>query len=302
MYISLCDENNDETQKGMSSVIDFKHLIDTAPDMMKLPPEFVLPLSANPFSVSYAEIPVIDLSRLAESSESRISTVKAISSACELWGFFRIVNHGIDVSLIAEMLEVAEEFFDLSLMEKMKYSTEDVMSPEYLEHIWELTMKIGSAISEGLGLDNGYIKKSFGKGFQILAANYYPPCPEPEKTLGLAAHSDHGALTILMQNCVNGLQVKHNDQWLLLTMYLILSNGKYKSVEHRATVNAQKTTISVAVGHGPELSTVIGPATQLVDPTKEIQYQPTVYKDYIRLQQTTTIRGKTALQAIRTSK
>ncbi|KAG8386949.1 hypothetical protein BUALT_Bualt03G0201900 [Buddleja alternifolia] len=262
MYISLCDENNDETQKGMSSVIDFKHLIDTAPDMMKLPPEFVLPLSANPFSVSYAEIPVIDLSRLAESSESRISTVKAISSACELWGFFRI----------------------------------------------------GSAISEGLGLDNGYIKKSFGKGFQILAANYYPPCPEPEKTLGLAAHSDHGALTILMQNCVNGLQVKHNDQWVAVDHvpgtfvvnigdYLeILSNGKYKSVEHRATVNAQKTTISVAVGHGPELSTVIGPATQLVHPTKEIQYQPTVYKDYIRLQQTTTIRGKTALQAIRTSK
>lgn len=75
-------------------------------------------------------------------------------------------------------------------------------------------MKIGGAVSEGLGLDEGYIEKSLGEGLQILAANYYPPCPEPHKTLGLAPHSDHGALTILMQNDVNGLQIKRNQTWL----------------------------------------------------------------------------------------
>lgn len=72
---------------------------------------------------------------------------------------------------------------------------------------------IMEAISEGLGLEKGYIEESMGVGIQILAANYYPPCPEPEKTLGLAAHSDHGALTILTQNGVDGLQIKHDQAW-----------------------------------------------------------------------------------------
>ncbi|KAI3457278.1 hypothetical protein Pfo_013941 [Paulownia fortunei] len=308
--IYSCLSDKEETQNG--NIFDYKqgvkNLVDTAPELKKLPSEFVLQLERNPLSAIHAEIPVIDLSGLNGPSECRISTVKAISSACALWGFFRIINHGIKMPLIEEMLTVAEEFFGLSLTEKMKYASEDVMSPvrygtslntskkhslhwrdyfrhyghpfqdsfhlwpvnplkyrnvakEYLEQIWQLAMKIGGAISEGLGLDDGYIVKSLGDGFQILAANYYPPCPEPDKTLGLAAHSDHGALTILMQNGVNGLQVKHKETWTAVQHvpgtflvnigdYLeILSNGKYKSVEHRATVNAQKTRISVAVGH-----------------------------------------------------
>lgn len=88
------------------------------------------------------------------------------------------------------------------------------MAKEYLEQLWQLAKKILGAISEGLGLEHGYIEESMGEGHQILAANYYPPCPEPDKTLGLAAHSDHGALTILTQNGVNGLQVKHNETWI----------------------------------------------------------------------------------------
>ncbi|GFP89533.1 protein srg1 [Phtheirospermum japonicum] len=329
--------------------------------MSKLPSEFVQQLETNPLSASFAEVPVIDLSGLNGPSEVRASTIKAISSACELWGFFRIINHGIKMSLIEEMMSVAGEFFDLSLAEKMKYVSDDVMSPvrygtslntskkhtlhwrdyfrhyghplnesfhlwplnppkyrnvakEYLEEIWQLAMKLGSAISEGLGLDVGYVEKSFGVGLQILAANYYPPCPEPHKTLGLAAHSDHGAITILMQNGVDGLQIKHNQTWcgvqhvpgtFLVNIgdYLeILSNGKYKSVEHRATVNAQKTRISVAVGHGPELLGAVRPASPFVDEKEEVHYQPITYKDYIRLQQSSTIRGKSALQAIKIGK
>ncbi|KAL6529567.1 hypothetical protein OROGR_015190 [Orobanche gracilis] len=239
-----------------------KNLVETSPahELNKLPSPYVLELDTNPLSASLAEVPVIDLSGLTGPSDIRSSTVEAISSACQFWGFFRIMNHGIKMSLIGEMLGVAEEFFDLSSTEKMKYVSEDVMSPvrygtslntskkhslhwrdyfrhyghpfqnsfhlwplnppkyrnvakEYLEEIWQLAMMLGGAISEGLRLDAKFIEKSFGQGLQILAANYYPPCPEPHKTLGLAAHSDHGAITILMQNGVNGLQVKHNETW-----------------------------------------------------------------------------------------
>ncbi|KAL2476787.1 2-oxoglutarate (2OG) and Fe(II)-dependent oxygenase superfamily protein [Abeliophyllum distichum] len=171
-------------------------------------------------------------------------------------------------------------------------------------------MKIASAISEGLGLDHDYIEKSLGEGFQVHAANYYPPCPEPDKTLGLAAHSDHGGLTILMQNDVDGLQIKHNQTWTAVQHvpgtflvnvgdYLeVLSNGRYKSVEHRAVVNAHKKRISVAVGNGPELTAVVAPASMLLVEKSDIHYQPIAYQDYIRLQQSSTIRGKSPLQAI----
>lgn len=75
-------------------------------------------------------------------------------------------------------------------------------------------MRILGAISEGLGLDPDYIERSFGdEGTQIIASNYYPPCPEPNKTLGLAAHSDHDVLTILMENGIPGLQIKHKKTW-----------------------------------------------------------------------------------------
>lgn len=83
----------------------------------------------------------------------------------------------------------------------------------YLEAVWQLAVKIFGTISEGLGLDTKYIERRLGEGTQIMAANFYPPCPEPNKTLGLAAHSDHGGLTILMDNGIHGLQIKHNHAW-----------------------------------------------------------------------------------------
>lgn len=41
--------------------------------------------------------------------------------ACQDWGFFQIVNHGIPHSLIDEIKGVAKEFFNLPLQEKQKY-------------------------------------------------------------------------------------------------------------------------------------------------------------------------------------
>jgi isopenicillin N synthase-like dioxygenase len=48
----------------------------------------------------------------------------------------------------------------------------------------------------------------------MMRMNYYPPCPQPEKVIGLTPHSDAPALTFLLQlNEVEGLQVKKDDMW-----------------------------------------------------------------------------------------
>lgn len=107
------------------------------------------------------------------------------------------------------------------------------MAREYLEQVRKMARTIIEAISEGLGLEKEYIEEDMGEGIQILAANYYPPCPEPYKTLGLAAHSDHGALTILTQNGVDGLQIKHDHTWFAvqhLPASFLVNIGDYLEV------------------------------------------------------------------------
>ncbi|KAH0744822.1 hypothetical protein KY290_032815 [Solanum tuberosum] len=185
------------------------------------------------------------------------------------------------------------------------------VAKEYLKEVWQLAVIIFGAISEGLGLDPDYIESSLGdEGTQLIISNYYPACPEPNKTLGLAPHSDHGGLTIVMDNGIPGLQIKRNQTWYsvpsipgtfvvnLGDFLEVLSNGKYKSVEHRAIVSAEAVRISIAVGHGPEMDAIVQPASPLIKEKSESKYRPIVYKDYIRAQQSTIKRGKSALDEI----
>lgn len=67
----------------------------------------------------------------------------------------------------------------------------------------------GSAADE---IEN--ILRDFQEGSQILVVNCYPPCPNPELTLGIPPHSDYGFLTILLQDEVQGLQIQHAGEWV----------------------------------------------------------------------------------------
>ena len=71
-------------------------------------------------------------------------------------------------------------------------------------------------LSASLGLDELEIERSMDleMGQQILIANYYPPCPRPDLAIGMPPHSDHGLLTFLAQNQVDGLQIMHDGKWV----------------------------------------------------------------------------------------
>lgn len=59
------------------------------------------------------------------------------------------------------------------------------------------------------------ISEMFSDGVQSMRMNYYPPCPEPDMTVGFTPHSDADALTILFQlNETEGLQIRREGRWV----------------------------------------------------------------------------------------
>ena len=59
-----------------------------------------------------------------------------------------------------------------------------------------------------------------------------------------------------------------------------MSNGRYKSVLHRTTVNKEKTRMSWPVFCSPPGEKVIGPLPQFVSDENPAKYKSKKYKDY----------------------
>lgn len=79
-------------------------------------------------------------------------------------------------------------------------------------------LRLGEAlmelVSEGLGLSAGRLNEMTCLGGRVMVGHYYPYCPQPDLTVGLTSHSDPGVLTLLLQDHMGGLQVKHGEGWV----------------------------------------------------------------------------------------
>jgi len=87
----------------------------------------------------------------------------------------------------------------------------------YSDEMKILAQKLLALISESLGLRASCIEDAVEEFYQNITISYYPPCPEPDLTLGLQSHSDMGAITLLIQDDVEGLQVLKNgdgEKWV----------------------------------------------------------------------------------------
>ncbi|XP_072980685.1 protein DMR6-LIKE OXYGENASE 1-like isoform X2 [Typha angustifolia] len=163
---------------------------------------------------------------------------------------------------------------------------------DYCKKVRDVALQILEAMSESLGLEQNYISKALGSHAQHMAINYYPPCPQPELTYGLPAHKDPNVITLLLQDDVPGLQVLKDANWVAVdsSRYNLvinvgdqiqaLSNGKYKSVLHRAVVNDSSPRISIPTFYCPSPDAVIRPAESLVGEEHPPLYRSFTYAEY----------------------
>ncbi|PIN10621.1 Iron/ascorbate family oxidoreductase [Handroanthus impetiginosus] len=230
------------------------------------------------------------------------------------WGAFHIINHGIPVELLDEMRRVGRSFFeDCTMDQKLSYAC-DPNSPasegygsrmlvasnntvldwrDYFDHHTLPPSRRNPSkwphfsSNYSLGLPSSCIKDAVGEFYQNITVSYYPPCPQPELTLGLQSHSDMGAFTLLIQDDVGGLEVWKDGEWIFVNplhdaIFVILAdqtevitNGQYKSAPHRAITNAKNARLSVSTFHDPAKTKVVSPA---FEPPKYCQVK---YGDYV---------------------
>lgn len=312
--------------------------ITSIPNMFIHPPE-VLSTLKKPTSHTKKAIPLIDLSNLNVPAK-RHQLVEQIREATSSWGFFQVINHGVPLSVLNEIIDAIKAFHDQPHEVKAKLYNRDndkkgVMyqsnydlyrakvatwhdsltiwtAPEekrgkeedipeickkemaawesYSSKVAEILLEL---LSEGLGAEAERFKKLGFFDARLLVGHCYPYCPQPDLTVGLKPHTDSG-FTVLLQNQVGGLQVKHCDEWVdvepipgALTINIgdiiqIISNDNYVSVEHRVLAKASKEPrISAVAFFNMNSNAGFEPLPELLSSDKPAIYRKSTMTEFL---------------------
>ncbi|XP_017222312.2 1-aminocyclopropane-1-carboxylate oxidase homolog 1 [Daucus carota subsp. sativus] len=339
----------DDTKAGVKGLVDAG--VKKIPDIFIHPPD-VFENNSGDKCKDFC-IPVIDLEGLDKDQESHQEIVNKVRCASETFGVFQVVNHGIPVNVLEEMLHGVRRFFEQDTEVKKEFYTRDstrkvvyysnfylfsapaadwrdtlycVMAPppqpeelpapcrdiqiEFSEQVMKLGITLFGLLSEALGLDINHLEDmECAKGLELFC-HCYPPCPQPELTLGTTKHTDFHFLTVLLQDQIGGLQILHQDHWIdvpplpgtlivnIGDLLQLLTNDRFKSVEHRVVANKIGLRVSVACF----FSTGLMPSPKLYGPIKELvsddnppKYRETTAQEYLSYSYSKGLDGESRL-------
>ncbi|KAK4802173.1 hypothetical protein SAY86_000376 [Trapa natans] len=188
---------------------------------------------------------------------------------------------------------------------------------EYSKQVVELGGRVMKVMSRNLDLPEDRLQRAFG-GHDVgacLRVNFYPKCPQPDLTLGVSPHSDPGGLTLLLpDDNVPGLQVLRGDSWVAVEpvpdsfivnigdQMEIVSNGIYRSIEHRVIVNSEKERVSLAYFYNPKSDVPIEPVEELVTEERPALYPTMTFDEYRLCIRTKGLSGKSQVEALKSTR
>ncbi|KAB1219162.1 hypothetical protein CJ030_MR3G008360 [Morella rubra] len=85
---------------------------------------------------------------------------------------------------------------------------------EHSKQVMNLGIILFRLLSDALGLNPNHLNDIDCTEGLAMLCHYYPPCPQPELTLGTAKHADNDFVTVLLQDHIGGLQILQKDEWL----------------------------------------------------------------------------------------
>jgi len=121
-----------------------------------------------------------------------------------------------------------------------------------------------------------------------LQLNFYPCCPEPNRAMGLAPHTDTSIFTILHAKS-SGLQIFKEGKWIHVHPHpnalivhtgdftRIMSNARFCSPLHRVVPNQDTERYSMAYFYSPPTDYVISPS----DLNSVARFRDVTVKEYI---------------------
>ncbi|BAF12865.2 DIBOA-glucoside dioxygenase BX6 isoform X1 [Oryza sativa Japonica Group] len=192
--------------------------------------------------------------------------------------------------------------------------------PEYAGAARRLASSVLELLSSALGLETGRLGGMGCADGVSVVSNYYPPCPEPEATVGTARHSDPAFLTVLLQDGMGGLQALLGGRWVDVPpvagalvvnvgdLLELVSNGRMRSVEHRVVANRSRDAARVSVAAfcnvdlGRESSRsgrLYGPIAELTAGGDPPRYRSTTVAEFLAHYDGKGLDGRPALHHFR---
>ncbi|XP_050216352.1 1-aminocyclopropane-1-carboxylate oxidase homolog 11-like [Mercurialis annua] len=109
----------DDTKTGVKGLVDAR--------VAKIPRIFIHEKIHNPQSAANDKncIPVIDLQDIEKDRRLRGEAVDKVREACEKWGFFQLINHGISETALNEMIDGVRRFHEQETEVKKRFFTRD---------------------------------------------------------------------------------------------------------------------------------------------------------------------------------
>ncbi|CAN1257892.1 2-oxoglutarate-dependent dioxygenase 11 [Linum perenne] len=158
---------------------------------------------------------------------------------------------------------------------------------QYSSELEKLVLTLVNYMARNLVLEPEKLLSLFNDGTQGVRMNYYPP-----------------SLVTQVNDDVQGLQIRKDGRWVPVVMipgafivnvgdvFEIMSNGEYKSIEHRAVVNPEKERISIATFHSTSMKAMVEPIPELINGKKHAKYQSIARDEFEKLFVSSKLDGK----------